>query len=227
VGAVGDPAASNGVRHGGRRRTRVDPWRPEVALGDQPPQARAMPLERRPGPTTASLTCSEEARCSTDSPQYSSPAPTSSRSGSRSDTRSPRRARGTRHHRQRGAALGAHTNRPGQQGRLVPRRVRAFVALCTPDNRLADGTIECRQNVVVEIQRAFDRPRVRHKVQVIKAPMCVLPSDINPTYDRLDVDDVAPRLMQSWPSFGLGAFLRASRIRGRSSAARRWRSPGR
>jgi hypothetical protein len=97
----------------------------------------------------------------------------------------------------------------------------AFVALCIPDNRLADGTIECRQNVVVEIQRAFDRPRVRHKVQVIKAPMCVLPSDINPTYDRLDVDDVAPRLMQSWPSFGLGAFLRASRIRGRLSAARR------
>ncbi len=68
----------------------------------------------------------------------------------------------------------------------------AVVALCTPDNRLEDGTIECRQNVVLEIQRAFDRPGLRRRVQVVKAPGVRLPSDINPTYDRLDVDDVAP-----------------------------------
>lgn len=68
----------------------------------------------------------------------------------------------------------------------------AFVALCTPDNHLADGTVECRQNIVLEIQRAFDRPGLRERVQVVRAPEVRLPSDINPTYDRLDVDDVAP-----------------------------------
>ena len=46
----------------------------------------------------------------------------------------------------------------------------AMVALCTPDNRLDDVTIECRQNVVLEIQRTFDRPSLRHRVQVVKAP---------------------------------------------------------
>jgi hypothetical protein len=66
----------------------------------------------------------------------------------------------------------------------------AFVAVCTPDDRLDDGTIQCRPNIVDEIQRARAKSHLRARIQVLKAPTVQLHSNINPTYDDLDVNDV-------------------------------------
>lgn len=80
----------------------------------------------------------------------------------------------------------------------------AVVALCTPDDELSDGTIQCRQNVIDEIQRARGRPGLSGRIQILKAPSVRLPSNINPTYDRLDVDDlsaaveVITRQLRAW-----------------------------
>jgi CAP12/Pycsar effector protein, TIR domain len=67
----------------------------------------------------------------------------------------------------------------------------AFVALCTPDDRLSDGTLQCRQNIIDEVQRALGKPHLRDRIQVFKESSVRLPSNINPTYERLDTDDVA------------------------------------
>lgn len=64
----------------------------------------------------------------------------------------------------------------------------ALVALCTPDDRLDDGTIQSRQNIISEIERARQKPHLRNKIQVLKSPPVRLPSNINPTYDRLNPD---------------------------------------
>jgi hypothetical protein len=80
----------------------------------------------------------------------------------------------------------------------------AFVALCTPDDRLEDGSVQSRQNITDEIQRALQKPHLRGRIQVFKDPSVQLPSNINPTYERLDVNDVAPvarlivRQLDSW-----------------------------
>ena len=75
----------------------------------------------------------------------------------------------------------------------------ALVALCTADDRLDDGTVQCRPNVVNEIQRALDRPGLRDKVQVLKAPHVRIPSNLNPTHDPLDVDDIPAALERIVP----------------------------
>lgn len=67
----------------------------------------------------------------------------------------------------------------------------ALVALCTPDDRLEDGTVQTRPNIINEIQRALDRPGLRDRIQVLKARDVRLPSNINPTYDALDVADIS------------------------------------
>ena len=67
----------------------------------------------------------------------------------------------------------------------------AFVALATPDDRLGDGTVQTRQNIIDEHGRARSRPRLRQRIQVFKHPEVRLPSNINPTYEHLDVDDVS------------------------------------
>jgi hypothetical protein len=63
----------------------------------------------------------------------------------------------------------------------------AFVALCTPDYGLSDGTSYPRASIIEEIQRAVSRPRLRDRCQVLKAPGVQLPSSITPTFDALDV----------------------------------------
>lgn len=67
----------------------------------------------------------------------------------------------------------------------------AFVALATPDNQLDDGTVQTRLNIIDEYARARSRPKLRQRIQVFKAPEVKLPSNINPTYEGLDVDDVS------------------------------------
>lgn len=63
----------------------------------------------------------------------------------------------------------------------------AFVALCTADYELSDGSQYPRANIIDEIQQASARPHLRDRSQVLKAPGVLLPSDITPTYDGLDV----------------------------------------
>ena len=63
----------------------------------------------------------------------------------------------------------------------------AFAALATPDDALGDGSIQCRQNIIDEIQRARSKPHLRDRIIVLKEPSVRLPSNISPTYERLDV----------------------------------------
>jgi hypothetical protein len=83
----------------------------------------------------------------------------------------------------------------------------ALVALCTPDDRLEDGTVQTRPNIINEIQRALDRPGLRDKVQVLKAPDVKLPSNINPTYDALAVSDIPAAMERIVPQLRIWGVL--------------------
>ena len=82
----------------------------------------------------------------------------------------------------------------------------AVLALCTPDNRLEDGTMETRHNITDEIQRARSLPHLAGRIMVLKAPSVKLPSNINPTYDRLDPDDplgALPAIIEQLRTWGV------------------------
>jgi hypothetical protein len=80
----------------------------------------------------------------------------------------------------------------------------AFVALCTADYELSDGTKIPRANIIDEIQQAVGRPHLRDRAQILKSPGVLLPSDITPTYDSLDVTkpagaaQVVLKQLQQW-----------------------------
>ncbi len=80
----------------------------------------------------------------------------------------------------------------------------AFVALCTADYELSDGSKYPRANIIDEIQEALGRPQLRDHAQVLKSPGVLLPSDITPTYDSLDVTkpavaaEVILKQLQQW-----------------------------
>jgi hypothetical protein len=80
----------------------------------------------------------------------------------------------------------------------------AFVALCTADYELSDGTKIPRANIIDEIQQAVGRPHLRDRAQILKSPGVLLPSDITPTYDSLDVTkpavaaEVVLKQLQQW-----------------------------
>ena len=63
----------------------------------------------------------------------------------------------------------------------------AFVALCTADYKLSDGAMYPRVNIADEIQRAYGHPHLRDHAQILTSPGVLLPSDITPTFDGLDV----------------------------------------
>lgn len=63
----------------------------------------------------------------------------------------------------------------------------AFVALCTADHKLSDGAMYPRVNIADEIQRAYGHPHLRDHAQILTSPGVLLPSDIAPTFDGLDV----------------------------------------
>jgi hypothetical protein len=63
----------------------------------------------------------------------------------------------------------------------------AFVALCTADHKLSDGAMYPRVNIADEIQRAYGHPHLRDHAQILTSPGVLLPSDITPTFDGLDV----------------------------------------
>ena len=80
----------------------------------------------------------------------------------------------------------------------------AFLALCTADDELEDGSVQCRQNIIDELQRARQKPHLRHRIMVLKMAPVRLPSNINPTYDRLDPKninssiDLIAKQLQAW-----------------------------
>jgi hypothetical protein len=80
----------------------------------------------------------------------------------------------------------------------------AFVALCTADHELSDGSKYPRANIIGEIQQALGRPHLRDHAQVLKSPGVLLPSDITPSYDSLDVTkpavaaEVILKQLQQW-----------------------------
>jgi hypothetical protein len=86
----------------------------------------------------------------------------------------------------------------------------AFVALCAADYELSDGTRYPRASVIGEIQQALSRPHLRDRTQVLKAPGVLLPSDITPSYDSLDVAkpavaaEVILKQLQQWGIAGPG-----------------------
>src|SRR5579872_3110888 len=80
----------------------------------------------------------------------------------------------------------------------------AFVALCTADYELSDGSCYPRANIIDEIQQASARPQLRDRSQVLKSPGVLLPSDVTPTYDSLDAArpgvaaEVVLKQLQQW-----------------------------
>jgi hypothetical protein len=84
----------------------------------------------------------------------------------------------------------------------------AFVALCTADYELSDGSRYPRANIIDEIQQASALPHLRDRSQVLKSPGVLLPSDVTPTYDSLDVSrpavaaEVVLKQLQQW---GIGS----------------------
>jgi hypothetical protein len=80
----------------------------------------------------------------------------------------------------------------------------AFVALCTQEYGLSDGTTFPRANIIEEIERARARPHLRDRSQILKSPGVLLPSSISPTYDRLDITrpagvaEVIVQQLQAW-----------------------------
>ncbi len=80
----------------------------------------------------------------------------------------------------------------------------ALVALCTADYELSDGSRYPRANIVDEIAQARSRPHLRDRCQVLRSPGVLLPSDITPSYDDLDVArpdlaaEVVLKQLQQW-----------------------------
>jgi hypothetical protein len=82
----------------------------------------------------------------------------------------------------------------------------AFVALCTADYALSDGTTYPRANIIDEIQLASLRPHLRDHSQIVKSREVLLPSSITPTYDRLDMAnpaDAAAVLVKQLEEWGM------------------------
>jgi hypothetical protein len=70
-------------------------------------------------------------------------------------------------------------------------RAEMFVALMTPDDRTDSGEVHARPNVTDEISRARGKSHLRERVQVFKAAEVDIHSNINPTYEALDPENVA------------------------------------
>jgi hypothetical protein len=94
----------------------------------------------------------------------------------------------------------------------------AFVALCTADYELSDGSRYPKANIIDEIQQASARPHLRDRSQVLKSPGVLLPSDVTPTYDSLDASrpavaaEVILKQLQQWgigPASPAAGFLGA------------------
>ena len=63
------------------------------------------------------------------------------------------------------------------------------VFLATPDDRLESGEVHTRSNIIDEHRLGQSLPHLHHRVLVFKASEVKLPSNINPAYEQLPLDD--------------------------------------
>lgn len=82
----------------------------------------------------------------------------------------------------------------------------AFVAVCTPDDELSDGSAQPRPKIIDEHRRASGRPGLKDKIQVLKEASVRLPSNINPVREPLDLRDpttVAEKIIRQLATWGV------------------------
>jgi hypothetical protein len=80
------------------------------------------------------------------------------------------------------------------------------VFLATPDDQLASGRIQTRQNIIDEHRLGLEREHLRTKLLVFKAQEVTLPSNINPVFNELPADDpdwVVDRVLRQAREWGL------------------------
>ena len=80
------------------------------------------------------------------------------------------------------------------------------VILATPDDRTENGEFKPRGNVVDEYRIAQQKGHLKKKLQVFKAENVQLPSNINPVYEPLPLDDpesIANRIVEQARVWGL------------------------
>jgi hypothetical protein len=70
------------------------------------------------------------------------------------------------------------------------------VVLATPDDANQNGTFTVRNNVSDEVGRMRTMPHLRTRTLVFKEPTVTLPSNINPTFETLDMTDVGSVVIQ-------------------------------
>lgn len=68
-------------------------------------------------------------------------------------------------------------------------RANMAVFLATPDDRLESGEVHTRQNIIDEHRLGQQLPHLKHRLMMFKATEVKLPSNINPVYERLPLDD--------------------------------------
>jgi len=82
----------------------------------------------------------------------------------------------------------------------------AFVALCTADHLISDGTSFPRASIIEEIDRAVVRPHLRDRCQILTSPGVLLPSNVGPAGGCLEVDKpacVAEAIVQRLREWGV------------------------
>src|SRR5206468_9956789 len=77
---------------------------------------------------------------------------------------------------------------PDAKVKYFLNRADMFVALATPDIETTDGAFQTRQNVIDEIRSARERDHLRDRMQIFREATVELPSNINPTFESLDLD---------------------------------------
>jgi hypothetical protein len=80
------------------------------------------------------------------------------------------------------------------------------VYLATPDDRLEGGEVRTRQNIIDELRFGMEREHVKHKLLVFKDRSVVFPSNINPVYESLPLDDpgwLAGRVIRQAEEWGV------------------------
>jgi hypothetical protein len=79
------------------------------------------------------------------------------------------------------------------------------VYLATPDDRLESGEVHTRPNIVDEHRMGLERGHLKNKLLVFKAPEVTLPSNINPVFERLPLEDpewIAERVIEQAAVWG-------------------------
>jgi len=84
------------------------------------------------------------------------------------------------------------------------RQADAMLVLPTPDDQMSGSVWHSRQNLYDELGRARTLGRLKHRICVNKSHEVSLPSNLDPAYEPLDLDDIQPaqraflRQLRAW-----------------------------